>query len=258
MPKRKIDDIYDEYDVLIIKIFKDVIMTFKIQDSLLKKMSIKMIQCIIKILENLKIIYIEIVKNLIEDCIKISKNDYLKISVMLHDEEEIFNRTLWMLYYSYDKIISIININQKYLCVMHGGYNYTCFNNKNFNEAQYCLKHKTFNTICMDEKNMDDKFKFYFNIILPLLKKIFYTKIIYGVLSIKFLYDLFENDVRKIASINKILNVMIYKKYFLNIIENIKKKNNKNEINNDSLKIFNETCKDLNLVMTIMFIQNTK
>ena len=55
---------------------------------------------------------------------------------MLHDEEEIFNRTLWMLYYSYDKIISIININQKYLCVMHGGYNYTCFNNKNFNDKK--------------------------------------------------------------------------------------------------------------------------
>ena len=51
MPKRKIDDIYDEYDVLIIKIFKNVIMTFKIQDSLLKKMSIRMIQCVIKILE---------------------------------------------------------------------------------------------------------------------------------------------------------------------------------------------------------------
>ena len=253
MSKRKIDEIYDEYDVLIIKIFKDVIMTFKIQDSLLKKMTIKMIQCIIKILENLKTIYIEIVKNIIEDCIKFSKNDYLKISVMLHDEEEIFNRTLWMLYYSYDKIISIININQKYLCVMHGGYNYMCFNNKNFNETQYCLKQKTFNTICMD-----DKFKFYFNIILPLLKKIFYTKIIYGVLSIKFLYSLFENDVKKMASINKILNVVIYKQYFLNIIESIKKKNNKNEIHNDSLKIFNETCKDLNLVMTIMFIQNTK
>jgi hypothetical protein len=247
MPKRKIDEISDEYDDLIIKIFKNVIMTFKIQDSLLKKMSIKMIQCIIKILENLKTIYIIIIKNIIEDCIKFSKNDYLKISFMIYDEEEIFNRTLWMLYYSYDKIISIININQKYLCIMHGGHNYTCFNNKIFNKPHCCLK----------DKNMDDKFKFYFNIILPLLKKIFYTKIIYGVLSIKFLYNLFENDVRKIVSINNILNVIIYKKYFLNIIESIKK-NNKNEINNDSLKIFNETCKDLNLVMTIMMIQNTK